>query len=306
MAPTLFFAAAMVGVAACARVAAKAPEHGGHSAATPPAATARAPEAKSEPPSAPAPAPRDDRADDPARIALTERYRAVLSGAKTPAGAIDRLGERARQSGAVVLPAEKLAPGARYLMADGTDLALIATGTEPLSAGVRIIVTFVDPPAVRLASSPPENRSGVITGDLVVDEGIDLGAWLSRPLAFYVSWARRGQTVIAVIGDSPGEPAFVFPDLLPHLSRKVQRRGPVDRTQRVDVLLAPSLKFLRRGLSAHKIPAAALAQGEVILAPAAPPVRVGATGDLLAAYGQAPLAVTFVAADALLSATTPP
>jgi aspartyl aminopeptidase len=241
---------------------------------------------------------------------LADDYAGFLDAARTPrravAGLIDRFGAEELAPGA--RPAAE--PGARYgFVAPGGDAAaLIRVGTRPLADGLRILVAAVDAPRIDLKQSPVQAEGGLILLDTYLYGPLDLAAWLARPLALHLHAARPGASsgaIDLIIGDGPDEPVLVIPDLLPHLSRRVQAGAIVDRPERMDAIAARSLEGLVATLRQQGLDESVFADAEVSLVPASAPTFIGVDRALLAGYGHGHRALAYAAMRALVDGPAP-
>ena len=78
-----------------------------------------------------------------------------------------------------------------------------------------------------------------------------------------------------MIGDEDSEPVFSIPDLLPHLSRKVQRKKLIDSPERLDIVAGIDGRAVRGALAELGLPSRRLPTTEITAVPAAPPTFVG-------------------------------
>lgn len=106
-------------------------------------------------------------------------------------------------------------------------MAFAVIGNRPVSDGVNVVCAHVDAPRIDLKQNPlyEDKTTALAMGITHYYGGIKKYQWVSTPLAIHgVVINKDGETVKICIGENDEDPVFVIPDLLPHLSRKVQ--GP--------------------------------------------------------------------------------
>ncbi|HLU68258.1 MAG TPA: hypothetical protein VKZ63_18370, partial [Kofleriaceae bacterium] len=245
-----------------------------------------------------------DRATRERAAALAADYLPFLDRARTPRRAIAALVELYRAAGAVPLEGGLPAGGRAYWIAPGGDAALLLlAGRGGAAAGIRAAVAAVDGPRIDLKQVPlyRHDRLAMLETSLYGD--ITLESWLVRPLALHVRVARPGAPARElVVGEAPGDPVLMIPDLLIHLSGKVQARAPVDTAERMDAIAAQSSRALTAALRAAGIAPADLATAEAYLVPAERAVLAGVDGAMVAGYAQSVLAPAWAATRALAAA----
>lgn len=249
-----------------------------------------------------------------ARIdAFAREYADFLSSAKTARAAVAELIHVFTAHGGQPLPtgerqATKGAPQPGALLyfagADGHTVAFVKVGRKPLSSGVRMIIAALDAPHIQLKQRPIYDRAGLHMFDTVVHGRPDLRLWLSRPLALHIHLARPGAAdagLDLIVGENPDDPVLVIPDLLPHLSGKVQRESIVDSPERMDAVAARNYRGLVDYLAGQGIDAEALDAAESALVPAGAPTFVGVDRALLSGHGHSHRALAYAAVRALAS-----
>lgn len=238
-------------------------------------------------------------------------YASFLSTAKTPRKAVAEL--LAAFGAATYLEAgdtPETAAGSRlYFSTSGGDAAaFVVAGKRPVEEGARIIIAAVDAPRIDLKQSPIYDEAGFAMLDTFLYGDLDLKSWLSQPLALHLYAARPGAKdgdVDLVVGEDPTDPVFVIPDLLPHLSRKVQRRKIVDSAERMDAIGARTRKALVEYLAGEGIDEAIFATAEASLVPAGPAQLIGVDRAMVAGYGHSHRAFAYAAVRALAAAEAP-
>ncbi len=157
---------------------------------------------------------------------FAEDYKKFLKEAKTERETVDYLLSIAEKHGFKDISKKKsLAPGDKfYIVNRGKSLALGVVGKKPLE-GFRLVVSHIDAPRIDIKPNPlwEDGDSSLALLKTHYYGGIKKYHWVSRPLAIHgVVYTKDGKRINIRIGDNPGDPVFVIPDLLPHLARKVQ------------------------------------------------------------------------------------
>ncbi|KPA18933.1 Peptidase M18, aminopeptidase I [Candidatus Magnetomorum sp. HK-1] len=106
---------------------------------------------------------------------------------------------------------------------NGKCLALAVLGTIPLDQGINIIATHIDAPRLDLKPNPLYEDVNLSILKTHYYGGIRKYQWLARPMAIHgIVIKKNGAPFEIVIGENDADPVFTIPDLLPHLSRKIQ------------------------------------------------------------------------------------
>ncbi|MGC8565365.1 MAG: aminopeptidase [Thermoplasmata archaeon] len=156
---------------------------------------------------------------------FAEQYKKFLKKVKTEREAVDFFEEMAKKNGFIPLEkAKKTGKGKYYINRNGKAMALI-TINEDLENGFRIIAAHIDSPRLDLKPNPiiEDMDSQTVLFKTHYYGGIKKYQWVSRPLAIHgVVIKKSGKKINVNIGEDLDDPVFSIPDLLPHLSRKVQ------------------------------------------------------------------------------------
>ncbi|HEX3031463.1 MAG TPA: aminopeptidase, partial [Bacillota bacterium] len=153
-------------------------------------------------------------------------YKEFLDQGKTERECIDYIVERAQAAGFVNLDSaiaagQRLKPGDRVYAVNRHKGAILAViGTEPLEQGLNILGSHVDSPRLDLKPNPLYEAEKMAWLKTHYYGGIKKYQWLTLPLALHgVVFTGKGEKVRLVIGESPEDPVFTVPDLLPHLAK---------------------------------------------------------------------------------------
>ncbi len=182
-------------------------------------------------------------------------------------------------------------------------LAFFKLGSAPVDDGLSVLLVSHDSALIRLTPNPLYERSGLAMFDTSIMGTLQLESWLHTPLAlslYQAPTSGKGKGIDVVLGDEANEPVFTIPDLLPHLSRKVQRKKLIDSPERLDVVAGFSAKALRTTLTKVGLTGDLLSGLEATLVPAGAATYVGVDKGLIAGANHASRAVPFGAMQALL------
>ena len=142
-----------------------------------------------------------------------EGYKDFLGQVKTEREAIEFIAEAARNHGKDIYINKNAAA------------AIIVKGTKPINEGVRMIISHVDSPRLDLKQVPlfEDSESNLAMFETHYYGGIKKVHWVTIPLSIHgVVIKKDGSKVTFNLGEDEHDPVFFIPDLLPHLSKKVQ------------------------------------------------------------------------------------
>ena len=153
-------------------------------------------------------------------FAFAEGYKEFLNNCKTERLSVDYTVELLEKAGFKTIEAG----GSRvYKVFKSKSIAFAILGNASIQDGVNVIASHIDSPRVDLKQNPFYESDDVCMAKTHYYGGIKKYQWLSTPLALHgVVMKTNGEKVKIDIGENPSDPVFVIPDLLPHLSRKVQ------------------------------------------------------------------------------------
>ena len=255
-----------------------------------------------------------DRLDD--RQAFSDAYRRFLDSSKTERAVVANVLARARAEG--FLPAierEALLPGDRvYFENRAKNVVLAVIGKRPLHEGFRLIAAHADSPRLDLKPNPIQDEAGYVLLKTQYYGGVKKYQWTGIPLALYgVVFLADGRKVDISIGDGDSDPVFSIPDLLPHLSGKIQNdRSAKDTIKGEELRIvfgssdsgAIKDEILARLKNDYGIEEADFGSAELQAVPAGRSREVGLDRNLIGAYGQDDRAGVFAAAEAAFSLGT--
>jgi aspartyl aminopeptidase len=200
--------------------------------------------------------------------------------------------------------------------------AIIIPGKKPISEGIRIVISHIDSPRLDLKQIPlyEEASSNVALLETHYYGGIKKFQWVVIPLALHgVIVKKDGTKVTFTLGEKDTDPVFSVPDLLPHLSHKVQ-----DNKKLGDAIAGESLDLLigsepAKGDYSEKIKTAMLDKlnkdygiteedfisAELEAVPAFKARDMGFDRSLVAAYGQDDRACAYTSFKAIMDLKNP-
>ena len=156
-----------------------------------------------------------------------ENYKKFLDAAKTEREAVQAVEAMAQKHGYRPYdPRAEYKPGDKvYVNNRGKAMLLCTFGTQPLSAGVRIMASHIDNPRLDLKPRPLYEDGQLGYFKTHYYGGLKKYQWGAIPLALHgVIVKKNGETVQVRIGEDDGDPVFCVTDLLPHLAKEQMKR----------------------------------------------------------------------------------
>lgn len=236
------------------------------------------------------------------------RYRDFLDRSKT-----ERLFVRNAREEAVVRgftsesERKTLKPGDRIFFENrNKNLVLVTMGKKPLPEGFRLIASHVDSPRLDLKPLPLREESGITLLMTQYYGGIKKYQWASIPLSLVGTVIlKSGIAVDVAIGESPEDPAFIIPDILPHLAKKAQNERNATEVlsgEELQVLFGtdPKETLLRKLKDDYGIDEEDFLSAELELVPSYRSRELGLDRSLVGGYGQDDRICAYAALDAIL------
>ena len=244
-------------------------------------------------------------------FSFCEDYKKFLDNAKTEREAIEIINDVAKKSKKkIILNRDK-------------EAAIIVPGKKSVREGLRIIISHIDSPRLDLKQIPlyEEASSNVALFETHYYGGIKKFHWVVIPLALHgVVVTKDGKKIKFNIGEDPKDPVFAVPDILPHLSHKVQDGKKID-----DAITGESLDIIvgsepvKDGEASDKIKTAIIdklhkdygiteedfVSAELEVVPAFRSRDIGFDRALIGAYGQDDKASAYTALKAILDTKDP-
>jgi len=237
-------------------------------------------------------------------------YKIFLNEAKTEREAILKINEIARA-------------GKKKIKINKDKAAvIIVPGKKPVKDGLKIVISHIDSPRLDLKQIPlyEDTACNVALFETHYYGGIKKFHWVTIPLSLHgIVCKKDGKKVTFALGEKETDPIFAVPDLLPHLSHKVQ-----DIKKMNDAIPGESLDILVgsqpvKGDVEEKIKAAVLEKlnkdyqiteedfisAEVEAVPAYKARDMGFDKSLVAAYGQDDRACAYTSLKAIMDVKDP-
>jgi aspartyl aminopeptidase len=245
-------------------------------------------------------------------------YKSFMNRAKTELSFVSEAIELVRQAGFRELREDSdLTPGARFydVNRDRT-LALIVMGQEDMTHGFRVIGAHIDSPRLEVKPRALYKAQEFALFQTNYHGGLKTYEWTNIPLALMGRVDKKDGTTIRIsVGNEPGDPVFVIPDLSPHVDRSLRERknreviaheemdplvGHIPKEgEDVKAAIADHLK------STYDVDQDDFISAELALVPAYPARDVGFDRGLMAIYGQDDRLSGYAALRAILDVDTP-
>ena len=237
-------------------------------------------------------------------------YKGFLNSAKTEREAVQKISQIAK-SGKKKIKINR-----------DKEAAVIIPGKKPVSNGLKIVISHIDCPRLDLKQIPlyEDTSSNVALFETHYYGGIKKFHWVTIPLTLHgVVVKKDGKKVTFTLGENESDPIFAVPDLLPHLSRKVQDIKKLD-----DAITGESLDLMvgsqpAKGEMSEKIKTAILDKlhkdygiveedfisAELEAVPAYKARDMGFDKSLIGAYGQDDRACAYTSLQAIMDLNNP-
>jgi len=204
----------------------------------------------------------------------------------------------------------------------GKAAAIVVPGKQPLRNGIHLIISHVDSPRLDLKQIPlfEENNCKVAMFETHYYGGIKKFQWVVIPLALHgIVVKKDGKTVEFSIGEKETDPVFSVPDILPHLSHKVQDNKKLDEAitgESLDIMIGsqPSsgdyddkikAAILDKLYKDYGITEEDFVSAELEAVPAFKARDMGFDQSMIAGYGQDDKACVYASLQAILETKNP-
>ena len=174
---------------------------------------------------------------------FSEGYKKFLDGAKTEREFVTEGIKLVEKNGFVnAEKKDKLTVGDKvYYVNRGKNLVLAVIGKEDIENGINYVVSHVDSPRLDLKGNPLYEDLDLAYMKTHYNGGIKKYQWASLPLALHgVVVLASGEKVEITIGEKDEDPVFTIPDILPHLSAKIQgdrKTGEVIKGEELQIIV---------------------------------------------------------------------
>jgi len=237
-------------------------------------------------------------------------YKKFLNNAKTEREAINEIKESANKS------------KKKIILNRNKEAAIIIPGKKPVSQGLRVIISHIDSPRLDLKQIPlyEETDSNVALFETHYYGGIKKFQWVVIPLALHgVVVKKDGKKIDFNIGEEEKDPVFSVPDLLPHLSYKVQDIKKLDEAisgESLDILIGSQpivgkynekikTALLEKLHKDYGITEEDFISAELEAVPAFKARDLGFDGSLIGGYGQDDRVCAYTSLQAILDTKNP-
>ncbi len=173
---------------------------------------------------------------------FSEGYKKYIDEAKTEREFVELTIEKLKKKGFININEKKTLKKGDKIYFNNREKNIIAMiiGKESVTKGINMVVSHIDSPRLDLKPNPIMEDQEFAMLNTHYYGGIKKYQWGATPLAMHgVIFLKDGKKVTLRIGENENDPVFSIPDVLPHLSYKVQD----DRKAR-DVLTGEELKLL--------------------------------------------------------------
>ncbi len=154
-------------------------------------------------------------------------YKNFLNKSKTEREVVKEVTGLLEANGYTVFdPKKSYKPGDKIYKVNRKKAVLASTiGTEPITEGIRINGAHIDSPRLDLRPNPLYEKSDISYFKTHYYGGVKKYQWATIPLSMHgVIFKKDGSFVEINIGEDEEEPVFYISDLLPHLSKKQDKR----------------------------------------------------------------------------------
>ena len=173
---------------------------------------------------------------------FSDGYKKYIDAAKTEREFVEITIEKLEKNGFTNIDKKKSIKKGDKIYFNNREKNIIGMiiGEEEISKGINMIVSHIDSPRLDLKPNPIMEDQEFAMLNTHYYGGIEKYQWEATPLALHgVIFLKNGKKITLKIGEKDTDPVFSIPDVLPHLSYKVQD----DRKAR-DVLKGEELKLL--------------------------------------------------------------
>lgn len=249
---------------------------------------------------------------------FADDYKDFISLARTELSTVQQVIKLANAKGYKTLQANSsLTAGECYFDNNrNRAIALIIIGKNPIVKGLRIIATHIDSPRIELKAHPIYSREGYALFQTIYHGGIKNYQWTNLPLGLTGRVDKKdGSTININVGFKQGEPAFIIPDLAPHVDRPYRSRTAreVFKGEELDPIIGSIpgdnksaekmvLNYLKK---TYNIDEEDFVSAELSLVPNLPPQDIGFDRGIIGAYGQDDRLCSYIGVRACLNIENP-
>ncbi len=191
-------------------------------------------------------------------------------------------------------------PGDRfYAVNRDRTMVLWVVGSEPLTAGMRLINSHIDSVRLELKPHPLTRKGGAAAFDTLTHGGLKGYQWVNVPLGLTGRVDRKDGSVVWIdYGFDEDDPVLLIPDLAPHVDRDYRSRTRADAIEReeLDPILASAPTGGEDGMDAMERAIALIrdefgiepedwTSSDIQIVPTTRPREIGMDRALFGAYG---------------------
>jgi len=200
--------------------------------------------------------------------------------------------------------------------------AIVVKGSKPISEGIRLVISHVDSPRLDLKQVPlfEDTESNLAMFETHYYGGIKKIHWVTIPLSVHgVVIKADGSKVTFSLGEDANDPVFFVPDLLPHLSHKVQDEKKLRdaiKGEHLDLAIGTKIDIesekgklkqaiLKKLYDDYGMVEEDFISAELEIVPAYKPRDVGFDRSMVGAYGQDDRVCAYTSLKAILEIDCP-
>jgi aspartyl aminopeptidase len=263
--------------------------------------------------------------DEKAVMAFAEGYKAFLTEGKGLREVAKLIVAAAEKAGFEDLAKVKTAKAGTkiYVVNRGKGVAMAVMGKRPVTDGINVVASHIDAPRLDLKQKPlyEDGATKLALFKTHYYGGVKKYQWASIPLSLHGSVVlANGKTVDVAVGEEPGDPVFVVPDLLPHLWRMSQaKRKAPDVMKGEDLNILVASRPVKDEKAKEKVKLAVLehlnkrygmveedfVSAEIEAVPAGPARDVGIDRSMIGSYGQDDRVCAYTCLQAILGVKVP-
>jgi aspartyl aminopeptidase len=250
---------------------------------------------------------------------FAEDYKTFLDAGKTDMTTVVEIVQRAKKEGFKPwpedVPEKPIKTGEKfYRINRDRSVSLIVVGQDPVTSGFKMAGAHIDSPHIMLKAKPLQDApGGFAIFKTMVHGGIKAHQWTQRNLALVGKVVKEDGSVVNInIGNKPGEPVLLIPELAPHVDRDggksikdsfpKETLNPIvglreETEEKVSQQIAKVLK------EKYNIDADDLVNAQLALVPAAEARDAGFDQSMIAGYGSDDKSSSYCSMQALFDAS---
>lgn len=252
---------------------------------------------------------------------FAEDYKQFLNNSKTDMQAVSSIVERAKTESFKPwpedIPLTPMKAGDKFYRVNrDRSVAMIVIGSRPIAEGFKMTGSHIDSPHIMLKAKPLQDApGGFAIFKTMVHGGIKAHQWTMRNLALVGKVVKQDGTEIKIdIGNKPGDPVLMIPELAPHVDR--ERSTPIGKAfpkEKLNPIVGLNLPEKAEGKVSDQVENILkekyginredLMNAQLALVPADSVRDVGFDKSMLSGYGHDDKSSAYCAMKALIEAT---